>query len=99
METRYEHELLLATTTESDIELVEMVDQDSAANAPLMQGEEPMDSREHDSSHYDARPSSQENELTAPNAFVWALTFAAGISGLLFGYESVTVLWYFLHKC
>ena len=28
-----------------------------------------------------------ESELKAPNGFLWALTFCAGISGLLFGYE------------
>lgn len=29
----------------------------------------------------------QERDLTSPSRFIWALTFSAGISGLLFGYE------------
>lgn len=31
---------------------------------------------------------SGESETTSPSAFIWALTFAAGISGLLFGYDT-----------
>ena len=30
----------------------------------------------------------RESESTSPSAFIWALTFAAGISGLLFGYDT-----------
>lgn len=28
-----------------------------------------------------------ESKIKAPGLFIWALTFAAGVSGLLFGYE------------
>lgn len=33
--------------------------------------------------------SRHENGASSLNAFIWALTFTAGISGLLFGYECV----------
>lgn len=33
--------------------------------------------------------SHHENRTSSLNAFVWTLTFTAGISGLLFGYECV----------
>lgn len=33
-----------------------------------------------------------ESTLGAPGLFIWALTFSAGVSGLLFGYEYVSVL-------
>ena len=29
----------------------------------------------------------RESDLATPNRFIWALTWTAGISGLLFGYE------------
>lgn len=32
----------------------------------------------------------REQDLTSPSWFIWALTFSAGISGLLFGYEYST---------
>lgn len=28
-----------------------------------------------------------ESNIASPGLFIWALTFAAGVSGLLFGYE------------
>lgn len=28
-----------------------------------------------------------ESELLSPGLFIWSLTFCAGVSGLLFGYE------------
>ncbi len=31
---------------------------------------------------------SKESDTTSPSAFIWALTFAAGISGFLFGYDT-----------
>lgn len=34
-------------------------------------------------------PHLHESDLSRPNRFIWALTLTAGISGLLFGYESV----------
>lgn len=33
--------------------------------------------------------SHHENRTSSLNAFIWTLTFTAGISGLLFGYECV----------
>lgn len=55
---------------------------DVAVNAPLMHHNDEdaaLDNRE--------GPHLQENELKSLSAFIWALTFTAGISGLLFGYE------------
>lgn len=46
------------------------------------------------------KPLIQEDEAAesaSPTAFIWALTFAAGISGLLFGYEYA--YFHFLSKC
>lgn len=37
----------------------------------------------------DRRTSRPESDVTSSNAFIWTLTFAAAISGLLFGYEYV----------
>ncbi len=73
-----------------------MVDQDDAANAPLIQGQYPIDYPQHDANDNDAVSRPRENQLTAPSAFIWALTAAAGISGLLFGYESVMTSLYSL---
>ena len=66
-----------------------MADQDDAANAPLIQEVEDVDSPISDSGNPDALPRPREIERNSPTAFIWALTFTAGISGLLFGYESV----------
>lgn len=55
---------------------------DEAANAPLMHYDD-----EYEVPRRRERIFSQEDDATSPSAFVWALTFAAGISGLLFGYE------------
>jgi len=33
-----------------------------------------------------------ESQLVRPGAFIWALTLCAGISGLLFGYEYVSLV-------
>lgn len=57
-----------------------MVDRDEA-NAPLIGEHEPA------TVENDGYRISQEHDSTSPSAFIWALTFAAGISGLLFGYE------------
>lgn len=55
---------------------------DEAVNAPLMyRNDEDGALSQHE------RPHLQENELKSLSAFIWALTFTAGISGLLFGYE------------
>jgi hypothetical protein len=55
---------------------------DEAANAPLIHHDDENDVPSHrETIHL------QEGDPTSPSAFVWALTFTAGISGLLFGYE------------
>lgn len=51
----------------------------SSASAPLMRP----DSIEPET------PELREQDLTSPTLFIWALTFSAGISGLLFGYEYI----------
>jgi SP family myo-inositol transporter-like MFS transporter 13 len=33
----------------------------------------------------------QESALVSPGLFIWTLTFCAGVSGLLFGYEYVLI--------
>jgi SP family myo-inositol transporter-like MFS transporter 13 len=58
-----------------------MVDRDEA-NAPLIEDREPTILED------DGHRIAQESETTSPSAFIWALTFAAGISGLLFGYDT-----------
>ena len=63
-------------------ELSNMADEDEDANAPLITG----DDRPTIINSNGSIPS-QESKNTSPSAFIWALTFAAGISGLLFGYE------------
>lgn len=55
---------------------------DEAVNAPLMHHDD-----EDGAPSQPARQHSRENELKSLSAFIWALTFTAGISGLLFGYE------------
>lgn len=72
-----------------------MVDQADAADAPLLQEQNPIDYPQHDASDNDIVSRPRENQLNAPSAFIWALTATAGISGLLFGYESVMT---FLHS-
>ena len=45
----------------------------------------------HESSDADeaAEEGVAESDLAAPGVFIWVLTFCAGVSGLLFGYEFV----------
>ena len=57
---------------------------DETATAPLIGDNEEQEVNDDESTE----PS--EQELTSPSSFTWALTFAAAISGLLFGYESVS---------
>lgn len=64
---------------DASIELSGMTGNESAS-APLIQHNETTASA-HDQLH-------QANDVNAPNAFLWALTFTAGISGLLFGYDT-----------
>lgn len=59
-----------------------MVDRDDGAHAPLIEDDE------RGLSDHAQDGSSRDNGTTSPSAFIWALTFAAGISGLLFGYDT-----------
>ncbi|KAL8781739.1 MAG: hypothetical protein Q9213_005876 [Squamulea squamosa] len=62
-----------------------MAGDDFAAEAPLMQEpESPRESTEDRSSSF----ISEEGQPTSPSAFIWALSVAAGISGILFGYDT-----------
>jgi hypothetical protein len=84
------HSLALQT---DDIELANMVAasevQDESAQEPLI----PRELRSDPSSteqEQDARVESiraDESDVEAPGVFIWSLTIAAGVSGLLFGYE------------
>ncbi|KAJ9661882.1 hypothetical protein H2201_006362 [Coniosporium apollinis] len=62
-----------------------------AAGRPLMQGDEglqhPQDF-EYDTDELDGSEVLEESALKRPTPFIWALTFAAGVSGLLFGYDT-----------
>ncbi|KAL8943104.1 MAG: hypothetical protein Q9216_001304 [Gyalolechia sp. 2 TL-2023] len=63
-----------------------MAGDELAAEVPLMQGpESPGDSLEEDLA---ASITSEERHATSPSAFIWSLSFAAGISGILFGYDT-----------
>ena len=75
-----------------------MVDQDDAASAPLIQGKDTIDARTYESNDLDIPSRSRESQSTTPSAFIWALTFSAGISGLVFGYESAIHPSHSLHK-
>lgn len=78
-----EHVCQPANTAQPLYELAGMADgDDEAANAPLMHHDD-----EDNVIDYPGIAYSQESESASPSAFIWALTFAAGISGLLFGYE------------
>lgn len=61
-------------------ELSDMVDGDDGAHAPLIGDDE------HGFSGHASDDISRE--IDTPSPFIWALTFAAGISGLLFGYDT-----------
>jgi hypothetical protein len=56
----------------------------TAPNAPLLAAESP--ARQHDSQ---ASQIPEGNAEHSSGRFIWSLTFSAGISGLLFGYEYV----------
>ncbi|KAL8953194.1 MAG: hypothetical protein Q9222_000929 [Ikaeria aurantiellina] len=58
---------------------------DHAVQAPLMQEpESPRDSLDDLSSSF----VSEDKQSSSPSAFIWALSIAAGISGILFGYDT-----------
>ncbi|KAL8736604.1 MAG: hypothetical protein Q9181_002327 [Wetmoreana brouardii] len=62
-----------------------MADDDIAAEALLMrEPESPRDNLDELSGSF----VSEETQSTSPSAFIWALSFAAGISGILFGYDT-----------
>lgn len=62
-----------------------MAGDEIAAEAPLMQEpESPRDSLEDLTANF----ISQEGHATSPSAFIWSLSFTAGISGILFGYDT-----------
>lgn len=65
------------------IELCAMDEDISSAEAPLMLRESLSVHDRTGTGNGDLR----EQDLTSPSWFIWALTFSAGISGLLFGYE------------
>lgn len=55
-----------------------------AVEGPLMrEPESPRDSLEDLTDSF----MPEERQATTPSAFIWSLSFAAGISGILFGYE------------
>ena len=58
-----------------------MEEEVSSAEAPLMRQDSV------DVQNDDDIGDLREQDLTSPSWFIWALTFSAGISGLLFGYE------------
>ena len=59
-----------------------MVDPDDGAHAPLIEDSE------HGFSDHAQDDISRESDATSPSTFIWALTITAGISGLLFGYDT-----------
>ncbi|KAI4238537.1 MAG: hypothetical protein L6R40_005706 [Gallowayella cf. fulva] len=62
-----------------------MANVDFAAEAPLMrEPESPRDSLDHLSNSF----VTEELPPTSPSTFIWALSCAAGISGILFGYDT-----------
>ena len=73
--------LALSINAEFDMEHSDMANDDAvaAASVPLIPADEASNHR-CDKSSSEAR--------ARPNAFIWALTFAAGISGILFGYDT-----------
>lgn len=62
-------------------------DHGAAAEEPLIRDGSPDDNNDSIHAAVDQGAHDAERELERPSAFVWTLTFAAGISGLLFGYE------------
>lgn len=54
----------------------------NGAHAPLIESDE------HGFSGHAEDDIFKESDITSPSVFIWALTFAAGISGLLFGYDT-----------
>ena len=82
-----------STAVETSYELSNMADEDEDANAPLITGDDQPTIINNNGSIL-----LQESHNTSPSAFIWALTFAAGISGLLFGYEYAYTLPFILRQ-
>lgn len=63
----------------------------SDPNAPLLASDRAISP---DNGDRDARASRSQIDIDYSGGwFIWALTFSAGISGLLFGYEYVHTMW------
>ena len=62
-----------------------MVDRDDGAHAPLIGVE---DDNNNACSHHTQDDEPRESDTISSNAFIWSLSFTAGISGLLFGYDT-----------
>jgi SP family myo-inositol transporter-like MFS transporter 13 len=56
------------------------------ADAPLLH-DSSADSPRSSGDSYDSSEAVDERALVSPGIFIWVLTFCAGVSGLLFGYE------------
>ncbi|GME50542.1 putative mfs myo-inositol protein [Neofusicoccum parvum] len=82
----------------SDLEMRDLGAPDSAAHEPLIAGRSSRDlpapsAYDDDSNDSDTGADTldddvDESKITSPGPFIWALTFSAGVSGLLFGYDT-----------
>lgn len=66
---------------------MEAVDTDQQSSLILAEDGISFDSERPTSADSDGSEVLLSNGEGAPNRYIWALTFAAGVSGLLFGYE------------
>ncbi|KAF4314117.1 putative mfs myo-inositol protein [Botryosphaeria dothidea] len=81
---------------DSDFEMRDFGAPDAAAQEPLIRQSRdlpsPTDYEYDESTDVASDPYNDddvdESQIAAPGAFIWALTFAAGVSGLLFGYDT-----------
>ncbi|KAF2809730.1 general substrate transporter [Mytilinidion resinicola] len=60
---------------------------DTPADAPLLHDSD-ADSHRSSLDSYDSSDAVDESALVSPGIFIWVLTFCAGVSGLLFGYDT-----------
>lgn len=74
----------IASSTTIELDNMAEDEEEEGLNVPLIDDRHLAhdDGRDNGVSHH-------ENGTSSLNAFIWALTFTAGISGLLFGYECV----------
>ena len=77
------HVITKISTANPAFQLSVMVDRDDGAHAPLIGDDDEYGIS--DQAHDD---SPREGDTTSPGAFIWSLTLAAGLSGLLFGYDT-----------